>query len=50
VRIVSRVFLLSPASCSGERVGLVLRDGASFDLALRVRTPAGAPLGDRSPS
>jgi len=41
-----RVFLLSPASCGGERARLVFNDRARFDLALRVRSPEGAPLGD----
>jgi hypothetical protein len=41
-----RIFLLSPASTSGARADLLFRDGARFDLARRVRTPAGAPLGE----
>jgi hypothetical protein len=41
-----RVFLLSPAHCGGERARLVLRPEASFDLARRVRTRQGAPLGE----
>jgi len=41
-----RIFLLSPASCSGERARLLLREAARFDLALRLREGAGAPLGD----
>jgi hypothetical protein len=32
-----RVFLLSPASCSGRRAQLLLRDQAAFDLAVRLR-------------
>jgi hypothetical protein len=40
-----RVFLLSPANLGGARAGYLLRDGASFPLALRVRE-TGAPLGD----
>jgi hypothetical protein len=43
---VSRVFLLSPAHSSGERAQLLLSDRAQFDLAERVRSPAGAPLGE----
>jgi hypothetical protein len=43
---VSRIFLLSPAHCGGLRARMVLSDGASFDLARRVRTGAGAPLGE----
>ena len=42
----SRVFLLSPASCGGERARLVLREEARFDLAERLRRPEGAPLGE----
>jgi hypothetical protein len=42
----SRVFLLSPAHCGGERATLLFRDGAAFDLARRVRRPPGAPLGE----
>jgi hypothetical protein len=41
-----RVFLLSPAHCGGERAGLLLRKGADFDLARRVRRPPGVPLGE----
>jgi len=42
----ARVFILSPAHCGGERARLLLRDAAAFDLALRVRRPPGAPLGE----
>ncbi|MFL5318574.1 MAG: hypothetical protein ACJ790_02885 [Myxococcaceae bacterium] len=42
----SRVFLLSPANCSGLRCQMVLRDGAKFPLALAVQSAAGAPLGE----
>jgi hypothetical protein len=45
-RIPPRVFLLSPASCSGERARLVFRTEASFDLARRLRSREGAPLGE----
>jgi hypothetical protein len=41
-----RVFLLSPASCGGKRAALLFNERASFPLALRLRTAAGAPLGD----
>src|SRR5258707_3479287 len=40
-----RVFLLSPASASGRRAQMLLRDGASFPLARRVRSSEGAPIG-----
>ena len=33
----SRVFLLSPANCGGERARILMRDEAKFDLALRLR-------------
>jgi hypothetical protein len=42
----ARVFLLSPAHCGGERANLLFREGASFDLARRVRRPPGVPLGE----
>jgi hypothetical protein len=41
-----RIFLLSPASTSGERARLVFNERASFPLALRLRAPSGAPLGE----
>jgi len=40
-----RVFLLSPANASGERAALLLRDQAQFELARRLRSSEGAPLG-----
>jgi hypothetical protein len=42
----ARIFLLSPANASGERADLVVNDRAQFDLAQRLRSPAGAPLGE----
>jgi hypothetical protein len=41
-----RVFLLSPAHCGGKRAGLLVRPEAAFDLAERVRSPQGAPIGE----
>ena len=41
-----RIFLLSPADCGGVRARMVLSPRASFDLAKRVRTRGGAPLGE----
>lgn len=41
-----RVFLLSPAHLGGERARLLLRDEARFDLARRVRSADGAPVGE----
>ena len=40
-----RIFLLSPANAGGERASMLVRPGASFDLAVRLRT-TGAPLGE----
>ena len=40
-----RVFLLSPANASGERMQLLLRPGAQFDLARRLRAGT-ATLGE----
>lgn len=40
------IFLLSPANCGGNRARIVMSGRASFDLALRLRSPAGAPLGE----
>ena len=41
-----RIFLLSPASCSGRRGRLVASPDAAHPLALRMRTPAGVPIGE----
>lgn len=41
----SRVFLLSPASTSGLRAQLLLRDEARFGLALDLRSREGASIG-----
>jgi hypothetical protein len=41
-----RIFLLSPAFTGGKRGELLLREKASFDLAARLRSPGGAPLGE----
>ena len=41
-----RVFLLSPATCGGERAQLLFSPGARSELARRLRTPEGAPLGE----
>src|SRR4029078_12652975 len=40
-----RIFLLSPASCGGERARVLLREEASFPLAVALRE-RGAPLGE----
>lgn len=44
--MTTRIFLLSPAHCGGQRAQLVLREQARFDLARRVQSPQGAPLGE----
>lgn len=41
-----RVFLLSPANCSGHRAQLILSPDAAFPLARELRSRAGATLGD----
>jgi hypothetical protein len=40
------IFLLSPANCGGNRARIVLSGKATFDLAARVRSADGAPLGE----
>jgi hypothetical protein len=40
-----RIFLLSPASCTGKRCEQLLAERADFELAVRVRS-GGAPLGE----
>ncbi len=42
----SRIFLLSPASCAGERARLVMSEKARFSIALKLRSRDGAPLGE----
>jgi hypothetical protein len=39
-----KIFLLSPASLSGERARQLLSPRASFETALRYRSPAGVPI------
>jgi hypothetical protein len=41
-----QIFLLSPASCGGKRAALLFNDRAEFDIAKRVRSDTGAPLGE----
>jgi hypothetical protein len=43
---MGRIFLLSPAHCGGKRGRILLAGKASFPLALQIRTPEGAPLGE----
>jgi hypothetical protein len=40
------VFLLSPARCDGRRAAVLMAPTASFDLAVRLRDPLGAPIGE----
>ena len=40
-----RIFLLSPASVHGIRAGLIMREGADFEMARRLRQD-GVPLGE----
>lgn len=42
----ARIFLLSPANCSGRRAGLLLSPNAGFELARRLQSRRGAPLGE----
>lgn len=41
-----RVFLLSPANCSGPRAKMVLSERAQFDLAIRLRGDQGVAIGE----
>ena len=41
-----RVFLLSPARCDGVRMSMLRRQAAVFPLAMKLRSAAGATLGD----
>lgn len=40
------MLLLSPAYCGGKRAKLVMSERAQFDLARRLRAPAGASIGE----
>jgi hypothetical protein len=42
----ARVFLLSPASCSGNRARLLCSPSANFELAEQLRSPEGVSLGE----
>src|SRR5439155_1054075 len=41
-----RIFLLSPAHCSGKRAGFLLRKNARSTLAQRLRSSEGATIGE----
>jgi hypothetical protein len=43
---VSRIFLLSPANCSGARAKILLNERATFDLARRLRGRQGVAIGE----
>jgi hypothetical protein len=43
---VSRIFLLSPANCSGRRAKILLSERAEFDLAVRLRSSQGVAVGE----
>jgi hypothetical protein len=43
---VTRLFILSPASCRGQRARLLFNERAAFEAARRLRSPEGLPLGD----
>jgi hypothetical protein len=44
--MTTRVFLLSPANCGGVRAKMVVSPNAEFELARKLRTGGGAPLGE----
>ncbi len=41
-----RIFILSPAKTNGKRASILMSDRAEFDLAKRLRTSDGVPLGE----
>ena len=43
---MNRVFLISPANCNGQRARWIFKKTARSDLAKRLRSPEGAPLGE----
>ena len=44
--MVNTYFLLSPARCDGRRAQQLLSPNATFPLAIELREPHGAPIGD----
>jgi len=46
VKRAGRIFLLSPAHCGGERARVVFNPRAEFELARRLRSSEGVPLGE----
>jgi hypothetical protein len=45
-RAPGRIFLLSPANCSGPRAKVLLSERAQFDLAVRLRSAEGVAIGE----
>ncbi|MBI4526487.1 MAG: hypothetical protein HY695_22030 [Deltaproteobacteria bacterium] len=43
---MNRVFILSPANCNGERARWILKADARSEVARRLRSGEGAPLGE----
>jgi hypothetical protein len=43
---MGRIFLLSPANCSGPRAQMVLSERAQFDVATRLRSGNGVAIGE----
>ena len=43
---MARIFLLSPANCSGPRAQMLLSERAAFDLAQRLRSRQGVAVGE----
>jgi hypothetical protein len=43
---MSRVFILSPASCAGQRARFLFNEHATFAVARRLHAPDGLPLGE----
>jgi hypothetical protein len=44
--VPDRIFLISPANCSGPRAKMVMSDRAQFDLAVRLRQRRGVAIGE----
>jgi hypothetical protein len=43
---MDQVFVLSPARCDGARARMLMNPAATFDLAERLRSDSGVPLGE----
>src|SRR5689334_22084488 len=46
LRQMPRIFILSPARTNGKLASILMRERADFDLAKRLRSSEGAPLGE----